>query len=63
MEDFTAIFCLPTFYREVFCCFNECKRKINISHISSANLTQLTTIVEQWVIYGVVIKSLWYFWI
>ena len=27
IKDFTIISSLPTFYKEVFCCFNECKRK------------------------------------
>ena len=40
IEDFTIISTLPTFYEELFCCFNKCKRKTEISHFSNANFTQ-----------------------
>ena len=40
IKDFTIISSLPTFHKEVFCCFNECKRKTEISHLSSANFIQ-----------------------
>ena len=40
IKDFKIISSLPTFYMEIFCCFNECKRKTEISHLSSANFIQ-----------------------
>ena len=42
MKDFTIISSLPTCYIERFCCFNECKMKIEISHRQFYTTTIMT---------------------
>ena len=41
MKDFTIVSSLLTFCTEMFCCCSECKKKIEMSHLSNTHFTKL----------------------
>ena len=38
--NFEIISCLPSFYREILCCFNNCKKSLNTVNLSNAEFIQ-----------------------
>lgn len=40
VEKIVCLLNLPTVYKEMLCCFNECKRLINISELSNVTFAQ-----------------------
>ena len=38
--NFEIISCLPSFYREILCCFNNCKKNLNTINLSNAEFIQ-----------------------